>query len=132
MAFGRSPKDALRLSLRTSFHALTALDEAGNVIAMFGVAPVDMLSGKGSPWFLGTEDVFDYARDLMHRGPRIIAWFQDTFPEMQNLVSRENVKAIRLLKAWGATIDHEPQTVGGVEFVPFRFSAAIQEAARSA
>src|SRR4051812_26441715 len=94
-AFGRSPKDALRLSLKTSFHALTALDPDGKSLAMFGVTPLDMLNGIGVPWFLGTDDVFNYGRDLMARGPRIIAWWHETFSEMNNLVSRENVKAIR-------------------------------------
>jgi hypothetical protein len=125
-AFGRSPKDALRISLRTSFHALTALDEEGKVLAMFGVTPLDMLGGKGTPWFLGSGDVFNYARDLMDRGPKIIAWWHETFTEMNNLVSAENLKAISLLRHWGAVVDDTSQMIGGVEFVPFRFSAAIQ------
>lgn len=131
-AFGRSSKDALRLSLRTSLHALTALNGESKPVAMFGVTPVDMISGLGSPWFLGSDEVFDYARDLLERGPRIIGWFHDTFGTMENLVSRENVKAIRLLRAWGAQIGEEPQSVGGLEFVRFRFSAAIQASALAA
>lgn len=93
---------------------------------MFGVSPIDMLSGRGSPWFLGTDEVFEYGRDLVSRGPRIIAWFQAAFGEMENFVSVENVKAIRLLKAWGAEVEDRTQTIGGVAFMPFRFSAAIQ------
>jgi hypothetical protein len=125
-ALGRTPKDALRLSLRTSLHALTALDDGGKVLAMFGVCPTGILTGKGVPWFLGTEGVFDYGRDLMLRGPRIIRWWGEDFDLMENIVSRENVKAIALLQKWGAVIGGEVQTHRGIEFVNFRFETAIQ------
>jgi hypothetical protein len=39
-ALGRTPKQGLRLSLRTSFEAVTALDPDGRPLAMFGVAPI--------------------------------------------------------------------------------------------
>lgn len=125
-ALGRTPKDALRISLRTSLHALTALDDKGTVLAMFGVCALGMLSGRGTPWFLGRDEVFDYGRDLMSRGPKIIAWWHETFDLMENIVSRENVKAIALLRKWGAVIGDEVQTHRGTEFVKFAFTAAIQ------
>ena len=79
-ALGRSPKQALRLSLRPSLHALTALDpDDGRPLAMFGVVPLDLVNGVGVPWFLGRDEVFDYGRDLMARGPQIIADWQATF-----------------------------------------------------
>jgi hypothetical protein len=93
-------------------------------LAMFGVYAADMLSGVGVPWFLGPTRCSDYGRDLMARGPKIIAWWHETFGVMENLVSVENVKAIALLK-WGASVG-EAKVHGGVEFVPFRFAAAIQ------
>jgi hypothetical protein len=122
LAFGRTPKDGLRMSLRTSLHALTALDPEGKPLAMFGVTPLNMTHGKGSPWFLGTDGVMDYAFDLMRRGPKIIAWFHETFPIMENLVSKDNRKAISLLKHWGAEFS-EGEMIGGVEFLRFRFVA---------
>lgn len=120
------------MSLRTSLHALTALDPDGKPLAMLGLSPVDMLAGRGSPWFLGSDSVFDHGRELLTMGPRIIAWFHETFPLMENMVSSENVRAIALLKRWGAEIVDQPKVVGGVEFVPFRFSAAIQGASIAA
>lgn len=90
---------------------------------MFGVTPVGILSRHGTPWFLGGERVFEYARDLLDRGPRIIrAWMED-FDTLENVVSADNAKAIRLLKAWGASVGDETRLIGGVEFVPFRWSA---------
>jgi hypothetical protein len=131
-ALGRKPKDALRLSLRTSLHALTALDPEGKPVAMFGVCALGLLAGRGTPWFLGTERVFDYGRDLMVRGPRIVAWWHETFDVMENIVAVENVKAVALLKRWGAEIGGETRTHRGVEFVPFVFRAAIQGQAAAA
>ena len=121
------------MSLRTSFHALTALDpNDGRPLAMMGVCATGMLTGKGAPWFLGRDEVFEYARDLMTRGPKIIAWWHEAFPEMENIVSVENVKAVALLRKWGATIGGETVTHRGIEFVPFRFTAAIQAPAVAA
>ena len=128
-AFGRSPKQALRLSLRTAFdgHALTALDpDTGMVLAMMGVSALDLLGGTGTPWFLGREEVFEYARDLVDRGPKIIAWWHETFPLMANVVAVDNYKAIRLLRRWGATVDGPIDHIGGVAFKPFRFEASVR------
>lgn len=130
-ALGRAPKQALRTSLRTSVHALTALSPEGVPLAMMGVCSTGLLSGRGSPWFLGRDEVFDYGRDLMQRGPRIIAWWHETFEVMENIVSVENAKAVALLKRWGAAIGGETVTNRGVAFVPFRFAAAIQGGAAS-
>jgi hypothetical protein len=101
---------------------VTALDPDGRPLAMFGVAPIDVIGGLGMPWFLGRDEVFDYGRDLMTRGPGIIAEWLKTFPVMENIVSRENVKAIRLLRKWGAEIGSDPISRQGLEFVPFRFA----------
>lgn len=120
-AMGRTPKAALRMSLATSLHALTALDGNGKVLAMMGVCPASMLEGRGIPWFLGADEVLDYGRDLLSYGRGIIAAWHEDFPVMENLVASENVAAIRLLRKWGATIEEMPRTIGGLEFVPFRF-----------
>jgi hypothetical protein len=122
-ALGKSPKQALRLSLRTAFRAITALDpDDGRPLAMFGVTPVSLMAGIGTPWFLGRDEVFDYGRDLMARGPGIIADWQRDFSLMENMVSVENTKAIALLRKWGAEVGGPTSVHGGVVFVPFRFA----------
>lgn len=118
---GRSPKAALRISLATSLHAMTALNEDGKPVAMFGVCSGSLVEGNGVPWFLGTDEVLKCGRDLLTIGRKMIAWWHEDFPLMENLVSSENAPAIRLLKRWGAEIGTEPQTYRGLEFVPFRF-----------
>lgn len=127
-AFGRTPKNALRISLRTGFHSFTALAEDSTPLAMFGVSAVDVLQGLGTPWFLGRDEVFLYARQLIAEGPDIIADWLKTFKLMENIVSSSNTKAIRLLKRWGAEFGHAPaEWVNGVEFIPFRFRRYNEE-----
>lgn len=100
--------------------------------AMFGVSPIDVLQGRGSPWFLGSDRVFSHARDLLLYGPLFIERWQETFPLMENTVSCENEKAIRLLRRWGAEVGTEHRMIGGVAFVPFTFTAAIQDVREAA
>lgn len=93
------------------------------MLAMLGVCPVGLLSGRGTPWLLGTDAVFDHARALIDLGPKVIGWWREEFSELSNVVSSENTKAIRLLRYWGAEVGSETQMIGGAEFVPFRWSA---------
>jgi hypothetical protein len=122
-ALGKTPKGALRLSLRTAFEAWTALDpDDGRPLAMFGVTPHNLMLGTATPWFLGRDEVFDYGRDLMARGPAIIGSWLEVFSEMENIVSVENVRAIRLLRKWGAEFSNPISRHRGLEFVSFRFA----------
>lgn len=126
-AMGRSPKEALRTGLRTSLHCFTALMD-GKPIAMLGVASASLLSGKGIPWLLGTDDVYRQGRALLDLGPPVFDLFLQIFTRIENLVSVRNTRAIRLLARWGFVVGGEVQTFGGVEFVPFRMErGSIQE-----
>lgn len=118
-AFGRSPKDALRLGLRSSVFALTALVD-GSPHAMMGVSPISVMEDKGRPWMLGTDEVMRHGRELVTMGPAIIDSLHRYFASLENLVSVENRKAIRLLAHWGFTVGGDVRTVGGVDFVPFK------------
>lgn len=125
---GRSPKSALRISLATSSHAMTALNAEGKPIAMLGVCAGSMLESKGVPWFLGTDEVLRCGRDLLKVGRKTIAFWHEDFAVLENLVASENEAAVRLLKRWGAEVGGSPKTIGGLEFVPFRFERDSREA----
>lgn len=90
---------------------------------MFGVCPLDLMAGRGSPWLLASDAMLDHATDLMRLGPKVIRWWQETFTTMENLVSLENVKAIALLRYWGAQIGEDVKEYGGLAFVRFAFVA---------
>jgi hypothetical protein len=130
LAMGRTPKDALRIGLRCSLSAFTAVDGV-KPIAMLGVVPVGLLGGRGTVWMLGTDDLFRRGRDMLRLAPPVLAEWLETFSLLENVIAVENVKAIRVLKTWGFDVGGPEQVHRGVRFVPFRMGA-IQAATQAA
>lgn len=117
-AMGRTPKQALRAGIARSVRAWTALvDERPE--AMFGVVVESALGGLGTPWFLGTDEVYRHGRELLMWGPGIVERLHDSRLRLSNLVSSENVRAIRLLQKWGFVVSPNEQEIGGVMFRQF-------------
>lgn len=117
-AFGRTPKSALRLGLQCSSIVVTAkLD--GRPEAMMGLIPVSLIDGVGTPWMLASEAVYRNGRALLSLGPKILAAFLDSSGRLEQVVSQGNVRAIRLLRAWGFTVEDEVKMIGGVPFLDF-------------
>jgi hypothetical protein len=117
-AKGRTPAEALRYSLTSSSFALTVMID-GSPHAMFGLTPYSLASGVGRPWFLGSEDVYHHGREMIRRGEMVVEIMQDSFPRLENVVSENNLPAIRMLRRWGFTIGEEAQVIGGTRFLPF-------------
>ena len=117
-AMGRTGKQALRLGLATSAKAWTAMVD-DRPEAMFGVVVADMLSGVGTPWFLGTDEVYRHGRALLMWGPGFLERLGDSLPRLSNLVSSRNRRAIRLLERWGFTVEEEETMVRGEAFRRF-------------
>lgn len=120
-AMCHSPKQALRNGFLLSDRCWTALVD-GRPEAMFGAVTVSALDRRKTVWFLGTDEVYRHGRLLLSWGPRLI---RRAVPEGwtgSNLVSAENDKAIRLLRAWGFFVSSEVHVCGGVEFHPFLLS----------
>lgn len=117
-AFGKTPETALRHALASSVWALTALvDDTPE--AMMGVSPKSMIEGIGVPWMLGSEKIYDHARDLVRYGPAIIGEMRRGFERLENVVHQENHRALRFLRHFGWTISDTPETIGGLDFVRF-------------
>lgn len=116
---GRTPKQSLRSGLMVSSKAWTALVD-GLPEAMFGVVVDSVLDGHGTPWFLGSDEVYRHARELLLWGPGLVARMHDSSPRLSNIVSAENGAAIRLLRRWGFTIEEGVMDVRGVPFRHFR------------
>lgn len=117
-AFGRTPKRALRLGIMGSTIAMTAKVE-GKPEAMFGVVPVSLLDGLGSPWFLGTDEVYRHGRELVAWGPELVGKMLDSSPHLSNVVMAANGRAIRLLRRWGFVMGDEAKMIGGHAFLDF-------------
>jgi len=121
-AMGHSPKMALRMGLWFSQNAWTALVD-GKPEAMFGIMVTSALTGDGSPWFLGTDEVYKHGRALLTWGPSFVKIIRDSSPRASNLVSADNFKAIRLLEKWGFEVKPETEVRGGVQFRKFELCA---------
>ena len=122
VAMGRDPAGALFHGLSSSLWALTALvDDEPH--AMMGVVSRSMIEGIGVPWMLGTERVYDHARELVRFGPTIIDEMHATFGYLENIVSVDNARAQRFLTHVGFEICDVPINVGGISFVHFRKGA---------
>lgn len=117
-AKGRSPKSALRLSLRLSTWALTAMVD-GEPHAMFGVAAASLIEDRGRPWFLGSDLVYANGRAMLRIGAETVEHMHRSFRRLENVVSCDNARAIRLLRRWGFTVGEEVIMVGNVPFVGF-------------
>ncbi len=124
-ALGRTPREALRLGLRTSYHCWTALVD-DRPQAMMGAVYTSLLTGTGTVWMLGTDSVYTAGRALLKLGPIILAAMMQDFRLLENIVSTRNDKAIRLLRRWGAHVGGEVETYRGVDFIPFRMERSIQ------
>lgn len=117
-AMGREPKQALRAAFMTSEKAWTALvDDVPQ--AMFGVVVESLIDRIGTPWFLGTDEVYRHARELIMWGPGILSRMGDSSRRLANLVSADNHRAIRLLRKWGFTVNDNEVIVRGVAFRQF-------------
>lgn len=117
-AFGHSPKEGLRIGLRGSVLAWTAMVD-GRPEAMFGVTPVSVIESRGLAWFLATDAAFGCARALLTAAPAAIEAMHRRFNRLENWVSTENHAAIRMLGRWGFELGERTMVVKGVEFRPF-------------
>lgn len=124
-ALGLAPKQALRKSLIASVLAYTAKID-GRPEGMFGVTPGNTIEGIGHPWMLATDAAFDCARQLLTAGPGLIALMHRRFRRLENMVSVENERAIRMLGRWGFEVGDEQMMVGGVPFVRFWRDADVR------
>lgn len=96
----------------------------GELAAIFGAAPINMLAGIGSPWMLGTPVLDRHQRILVRRTPEYIARMLKMFPHLVNYVHAKNSTSVRWLRRLGFTL-HEAVPYGPLAepFHPFEMRA---------
>jgi hypothetical protein len=96
----------------------------GELAAIFGVAPINALTGIGSPWMLGTPVLDRHQRILVRRTPEYIFRMLKAFPHLVNYVHAKNTTSVRWLRRLGFTL-HEAVPYGplGEPFHPFEMRA---------
>lgn len=123
-AYGHADLAAsLEANVRRSLLCWTGLVD-GELAAILGVAPVNVLGGLGSPWMLGTPVLDRHQRVLVRSTPEYIARMLKAFPHLVNFVHARNTTSVRWLKRLGFTL-HEAVPYGplGELFHPFEMRA---------
>ena len=110
------PEQAVCLSLAASRDARTGLAD-GEVVCMFGVGSLTILSLTGIPWLLATKKLDQHGRAFLRRNRKVLADMGDGYPLLRNHVDARNKVAIRWLRWLGFTI--LPPETYGVDQLPF-------------
>lgn len=96
----------------------------GELAAIMGVAPINMLNGLGSPWMLGTPVLDRNSRILVRATPVYIGRMLTAFPHLVNFVHAKNTTSVRWLRRLGFTLyDAVPHGPLGEPFHPFEMRA---------
>jgi hypothetical protein len=85
----------------------------GELAAILGVAPINVLTGIGSPWMLGTPVLDAHSRVLVRMTPEYIAKMLKAFPHLVNFVHAKNTTSVRWLRRLGFTL-HAAQPYGAL------------------
>lgn len=96
----------------------------GELAAILGCAPINMMTGIGSPWMLGTPVLDAHSRVLVRETPEYIGRMLNAFPHLVNFVHAKNTTSVRWLRRLGFTL-HEavPYGAPGELFHPFEMRA---------
>jgi len=108
-------KDSVELS--TYAQAATFNDE---LVCLWGVCPISMISRKGSPWMLSTSVIEKYPLAFLKRCKPVIEKFTDNYNYLENHVDVRNTVAIHWLKWLGFKFDEpKPWGIKGFDFQRF-------------
>ena len=116
-AAGCDPRTIIEQSVHDSPFCWAALAD-GELILLFGVAPMRGQPGTGIPWAMGTDLVQTHRRTLMRRVPAYIALMLRAYPRLVNFVHAENDRSIHWLRHMGFTL--EPAAPHGPHLAMFR------------
>lgn len=124
LAYGRPDLAAgIRNSVHRSLLCWTGWVD-GELAAILGVAPLNLLTGLGSPWMLGTPVLDRHQRVLVRNTPEYIARMLEAFPHLVNVVHAKNTTSVRWLRRLGFTLhDAVPYGPLGEPFHPFEMKA---------
>jgi len=115
-ANGRTPEQALERALRLSALSRAIVTPSGDIIALFGFAPID--PETAAPWLLGSDALVTTHRRWFVRNTQLIVRHGDhLWRRFYNLVDARNTKHIRWL-SW-AGFQLLPAVPNGVDALPF-------------
>lgn len=121
-ASGRCPLSALCFSYRHSSLAWTALFD-GRPEVMWGVGDINILTGIGAPWLLGTDAVEKNFRGFLKISRNWPAQLLSRYAVIRNLVDARNTVSLRWLEWLGFRL-FEPMEINGHPFRLFEMGTA--------
>lgn len=118
-----TPETAMRVGIATSPMSWTG-SVNGEILCMFGVAPVSLLGGLGAPWLIGADAIERYQMAFLRHSRPMVQQMRDRFPVMTNHVDDRNKVAIRWLRWLGFVMgEAEPHGPFGLPFRKFEMRA---------
>jgi hypothetical protein len=119
-----TPWQATTEALRVSTAAWAGLYD-GRAVCVFGVAPINMIAGIGSPWLLGTEELVERPAAFLRRCRPYVGKMLRVYPTLVNHVDDRNEASKRWLEWLGFTLgDPRPHGPDGVPFRPFKLEVS--------
>ena len=114
----KTPEQAITQSMMCSTETKTGTVN-GQVVCIFGVAPVNLLCGQAMPWMVGSSLIDKYARIFLKHDKNIVDDWLAVYPYLFNYVDERNHKAKKWLKRLGFVLhDAKPY---GKEQLPFHY-----------
>jgi hypothetical protein len=113
------PAAALQAGCAASKPGYAVTDEAGKVVAVFGVLPYPGADDIGTIWMMGSDDLVD-RRIAFLRGSR--SWLkvlQQRYRLLSNLVDQRNQVHVEWLRWMGFEVSDEAVPYGALEKRPF-------------
>ena len=119
-----TPEQALVRGLSVSSQAWTVFFD-DEVAAMWGVAPVSLLSDTGAPWLLSSPAVDRHPLAFLRHSRALVDDLHEGYAVLRNYVDARYTVCIRWLRGLGFTIGPAiPVGVDGMPFHPFERETA--------
>ena len=132
---GADPRVALESGIRRSRPCCALLDDAGQVLALFGVSPYPGIAAFGVVWMLGSDALVARRAMFLRTAKFCIAQLHRRYPMLGNVIDARNTVHIRWLQWMGFEMLQRVECFG-VEQRPFiafrRVSAQLQAQATAA
>lgn len=119
-----TPVEALVMSLECSDFTFTGVIN-GRPECMFGLSIVSHVTGHGSPWFLGTDEILNHRRDFLRASVQWRDMFLARASDLRNCVDDRNEVSKRWLRWLGFELtDPVPMGYDGAMFRMFSYKGA--------
>lgn len=119
MTQGDPAQALLRMTERARRSTAAYMD--GGLVGIMGIGSASLVSDTGCPWALVTDalDRPEVRREFVARSRDALGWLSEDFRRLWNIVSAENVTAIRWLRWMGFSFTGREVELQGHRFLHF-------------